>query len=77
MTVPSVDLVALPSAVARPLVVAIAHLPILIIASCAVPLWLIGFLRPATHGELAFRLLKELRTWSRDVVDAASGVRAR
>jgi hypothetical protein len=77
MTVPSVDLATLPSAVARPLVVAIAHLPILIIVLCAIPLWLIGFLRPATHSEPAFRLLTELRTWSRDVVDAGDGVRTR
>jgi hypothetical protein len=77
MTVPSVDLAALPSTMVRPLVVAIAHLPILFIAFCAAPLWLMGFLRPATHNELAFRLLKELRTWSCDIVRAASGVRAR
>lgn len=77
MTVPSVDLAALPSAVVRPLVVAIAHLPILFIACCATPLWLVGFLRPALHNELAFRLLAELRNWSCDVVRAASGLRNR
>ena len=77
MTVPSVDLAVLPSAAVRPLVVAIAHLPILVIAFCAAPLWLLGFLRPGTHGEMAFRLIRELRTWSRDVVHAANGVRAR
>jgi hypothetical protein len=70
---PSIDLAALPSALARPLIVAIAHLPILIIAFCATPLWLVLFLRPAVHGEAAFRLLRELRTWSRDVVQAAAG----
>ena len=43
---PSVDLAVLPGAVVGPLVVAIAHLPILLIAFCAAPLWLIGFLRP-------------------------------
>lgn len=77
MTVPCVGLAALPSAMVRPLVVAIAHLPILVIAVCAAPLWLMGFLRPATHSDLAFRLLKELRTWSCDVVRAASGALAR
>jgi len=63
----------LPSALVRPIVVAIAHLPILIIAFLATPLWLAFSLRPAVHGEAAFRLLRELRTWSRDVVQAASG----
>ncbi|WP_240669763.1 hypothetical protein [Actinoplanes solisilvae] len=66
--VPFVDLAALPSAMARPFVVAIAHLPILVIAIFAWPLWLISFVRPATHNDAAFRLLKELRTWSCDVV---------
>jgi hypothetical protein len=66
-----------PTVLVRPLVVAIAHVPILVIALCAMPLWLFGFLRPASHGDLAFRLLRELRTWSRDIVAATSGVRAR
>ncbi|WP_030434271.1 hypothetical protein [Actinoplanes subtropicus] len=70
---PSIDLAALPSVLARPLIVAIAHVPILIIACCAMPLWLVFLLRPAVHGEAAFRLVRELRTWSRDVVQAAGG----
>jgi hypothetical protein len=77
MLVPSVDLAALPGVVVRPLIVAIAHVPILIVAFCAVPVWTLAVLRPATHGELALRLLRELRTWSRDVVGGANGVRAR
>ncbi|GAA0447907.1 hypothetical protein Ade02nite_60460 [Paractinoplanes deccanensis] len=60
-------------ALTRPLVVAVAHLPILIISFCATPLWLMSFLKPATHGEVAFRLVGELRSWSRDVVDSAGG----
>jgi ABC-type transport system involved in cytochrome c biogenesis permease subunit len=67
----------LSNALVRPVVVAIAHLPIVIIAFCAAPLWLLGFLRPASHGEAAFRLLRELRTWSREVVHAAAEVRNR
>lgn len=74
---PSIDLATLPSALARPLIVAIAHLPILVIACCAMPLWLVFFVRPAAHGEAAFRLLRELRTWSRDVVQAVGGTPVR
>ncbi|GAA1018905.1 hypothetical protein Aple_025430 [Acrocarpospora pleiomorpha] len=77
MIVPPVDLVSLPGVVVRPLVVAIAHLPILIVAFCAIPVWTMAVIRPATHGELAFRLLKELRTWSRDVIGAVHGAQRR
>ncbi len=55
--------------VMRPLVVAIAHLPILILSLSAIPV----VLRPATHGELALRMFRELRTWSREVIAAAYG----
>jgi hypothetical protein len=34
-------------------------------------------LRPATHGDLALRLLRELRTWSREVIGAVSGAQQR
>lgn len=77
MTVPSVNLATLPGVAVRPLIVAIAHLPILIVAFCAIPVWMMAVARPATHGELALRLLKELRTWSRDVIGAVHGVQPR
>jgi hypothetical protein len=77
MNVPSVDLTTLSSAVVRPLVVAITHLPILIVAVCAIPVWVMAVVRPATHGELAFRLIAELRKWSRDVIGAVNGGRGR
>jgi hypothetical protein len=77
MTVPSVDLVALSSTMARPLVVAIAHVPILIVSLCAAPLWLICFLRPEAHSDAAFRLLRELRSWSCGIVQETNGIRAR
>jgi hypothetical protein len=75
--VPSVDLVAVPGAVVRPLIVAIAHLPILVVAVLALPVWVFAVCRPATHGELALRLTRELRAWSREAVGAVNGVPAR
>ena len=77
MTVPSFGLPALPPGVARPLVVAIAFLPILIMALCAVPVWAMALWSPATHSDLALRLLRELRTWSREVINAVYGGRSR
>lgn len=73
---PSIELASLPGVVVRPLIVAIAHLPILIVVVCAMPIWAMAGARPATHGELALRLSRELRTWSRDVIGAVSGVSA-
>ncbi|WP_413463029.1 hypothetical protein [Salinispora arenicola] len=77
MPVPSFDLATLPGVLVRPLIVAIAHLPIMVVALFAVPVWVMAVVRPASHGELALRLLKELRTWSRDVIGGTTGARAR
>ncbi len=80
MTVPSLPsfgLPALPPGVARPLVVAIAFLPILIMALCAIPAWAVALWSPATHSDLALRLLKELRGWSREVISAVYGGQSR
>jgi hypothetical protein len=77
MAVPSFELTTLPGVVVRPLIVAIAHLPILIVVVCTVPIWAMAGARPATHGELALRLSRELRTWSRDVISAVGGTSAR
>lgn len=77
MIVPSVDLVTVRAVAARPLVVAIAHIPILVVVVCAIPIWIVGWWRPTTHGNLAIRLLRELSTWSRDVIGAAYGAQPR
>lgn len=74
---PSIDLAALPTTVVRPLIVAIAHIPIMLLALCIAPILLFVAVRPESHGDLAVRLLCELRTWSRDAVGAASGRRTR
>lgn len=74
---PSVDLATLSRATTRPLLVAIAHLPILIVVLCMTPIWIIAVLRPSTRGALALRLVKELRLWSRDVMAAVSESKAR
>ena len=75
MVVPSFHLATLSGVVVRPLVVAIVFLPILIVAVCAIPVWVMAVARPATHGELAFRLITELRKWSRDIIGAVNGGR--
>lgn len=74
---PSIEIAALPRVLIRALIVAIAHLPILIFTCCAVLVWTAAVLRPTTHSALALRLLRELHTWSRDVIGAASRGRAR
>lgn len=77
MIMPSFDLATLPGAVFRPLIVAIAHIPILVVACSTVPVWMMAVVRPATHGELSLKLLRELRTWSRDIIGATGGMRQR
>jgi len=80
MTVPSlptVGLPALPRGVVRPLVVAIAFLPILIMALCAIPVWTVALWSPSTHSDLALRLLKELRRWSSEVINGVYGGQSR
>ncbi|MBL7260456.1 hypothetical protein [Paractinoplanes lichenicola] len=74
---PSFGLVTLSSAVFRPLIVAIAHIPILIIVCSTTPLWMMAVVRPSTHGEFGLKLLRELRLWSHNVVDATGGMRQR
>ncbi|MBE1468187.1 hypothetical protein [Kibdelosporangium phytohabitans] len=70
---PSVGFPALSGIAVRSLVVAIAFLPIMIMALCAIPVWAMALWRPATHGDLALRLLRGLHTWSRDVITAVYG----
>jgi hypothetical protein len=74
-TVPSVDLASVPAFIARPAVVAITHLPIVLVALLSAPIWLLAAIRPASHGESALKLVRELRMWSRDAV--AGAMRAR
>ena len=74
---PSFGLPALPPGVVRPLVVGIAFLPILIMALCAVPVWVMALWSPTTHSDLALRLLRELRIWSREVINAVYGGQSR
>lgn len=73
---PSINPAALSGVVVRPALAAIAHLPIVIIAVCASPVWVMAVARPKSHGDLALRLLRELRSWSRDVTGAVSGGRS-
>jgi hypothetical protein len=73
MSVPSFDLATVPNTLVRPLVVAIVHIPILLVALCAVPIWTLAVLRPISHGDFALKLLRELRTWSRDAIGAVDG----
>ena len=75
MVMPSFGLVALPGAVFRPLIVAIAHIPILVVACSTTAVVLMAVARPTTHGDLCLKMLRELRTWSRDVIGATGGMR--
>ncbi len=77
MVMPSFDLVAVPTAVFRPVIVVIAHVPILVVACCTTPVWLMAVARPSTHGDFGLRLMRELRIWSRDVISATGGIRQR
>jgi hypothetical protein len=72
---PSFGLLTLLSAVARPLIVAIAHVPILVVACFTIPVWMMAVARPSTHGELGLKLLCELRTWSHNVISATGWMR--
>jgi hypothetical protein len=73
MIMSSFGLVTLSGVVFRPLIVAVAHIPILYIACSVTPVWMMAVVRPSTHGELGLKVLRELRTWSRDVVGVAGG----
>jgi len=77
MTVPSFGLPALLPSVVRPLVVAIAFVPIVIMALCAIPVWAMALWSPVTHSDLALRLLRELRGWSREVIGAVYSPQSR
>jgi len=74
---PSFDLVTLSGAVFRPLIVAIAHIPILVVACSTAPVWMVAMVRPSTHGDFSLKVLRELRTWSCDAIGAAGGMRQR
>lgn len=74
MVMPSFGLVTLSGAVFRPLIVAIAHIPILFVTCSATPVWMMAVVRPSTHGEFGLKVLRELRTWSRDVIGATGGM---
>jgi hypothetical protein len=72
---PSFGLVTLPGALFRPLIVAIAHIPVLVLTCSASLVWITAMARPATHGDLGLKLVRELRTWSCDVIGATAGMR--
>ncbi|GAA1036569.1 hypothetical protein GCM10009557_47640 [Virgisporangium ochraceum] len=72
---PSIDLTTLPGSLVRPFVVAIAHLPILIIVMLLSPTWVCGAFRSRAHGAATLKLLCELRGWSSDVVAGSASRR--
>lgn len=74
---PSFSLSALQTVAARPVVVTIAHLPILLITLFVIPLWMVMALWRKPHAELTFRLVRELRGWSREIVTAVYGAKTR
>jgi hypothetical protein len=76
VTLPSFGLSGLPAFFERAAVVAIAHLPIVVIAVLAAPLWLSLAFRRTPHHDLALALLRELRAWSRDIIARATTARS-
>ncbi|WP_305785992.1 hypothetical protein [Symbioplanes lichenis] len=74
---PSFGLVTVPGAMVRPLIVVIAHIPILVLACFTIPVWIMAAVRPSTHGTFGLSLVRELSTWSRDVIGATGGTRRR
>ncbi len=48
----------------RPLVVAVAHVPIVLIAFFACPLWMLLAFKPAALQEVAMHILTGLQRWS-------------
>ncbi|MEY9860108.1 hypothetical protein ABH935_005744 [Catenulispora sp. GAS73] len=73
----SMGLVPFQQIAVRPLVVAITHLPILIVTLSATPLWVMAVVTPKTHGDLAMRFLQELRDWSHDLLGAIDATASR
>jgi hypothetical protein len=62
--VPVVGLRTIISRMTRPLVVAVAHVPIVLVVLLAFPLWILLAVKPAELERLAVQVLVELRRWS-------------
>lgn len=69
----SPDLASVFVALARPLVVAVVHLPLLVLVILSTPLWILAGVLPKSHGELALEFLARLRSWSADLSSAVGG----
>lgn len=65
---PAIDLTTLPGTLVRPFVVAIAHLPIVVVVVLMSPVWVWAAVRPRTIGSAALKYLDVLRSWSVEVV---------
>lgn len=61
---PVVDFSTVFTTMTRLLVVAVAHVSIVLIVLLAFPLWILLAFKPAALGQLAVRVLAELRRWS-------------
>ena len=60
--------------IVQPVLVLVAHIPIVMVAVWCFPTLLMAAFRPSTHGRLALSLLDTLRGWSKDAVRGARGV---
>ena len=61
---PAVDFKTILLTMSRPLVVAVAHVAIILIVLLTFPLWLLLPFRPTALARLAMHILMELRRWS-------------
>lgn len=61
------------SVMTRPLVVAAAHVSIVLIILLTVPLWILLAFKPTALEQLAVRVLVELRRWSASIAGAEKG----
>ncbi|GIM97159.1 hypothetical protein Ato02nite_089520 [Paractinoplanes toevensis] len=66
-------LVSVFAALVRPLVVALVHLPLLVVVILSTPLWILAGVLPKSHGKLALQFLKYLRSWSAELSIAVGG----
>jgi hypothetical protein len=70
---PAVDVKAIFLTTSRPLVAAVAHVPIVLVVLFTLPLWVMLAFKPVALEGLATRILMELRRWSAASIGVQTG----
>ncbi|MBL7260465.1 hypothetical protein [Paractinoplanes lichenicola] len=70
---PSLTMTPAFAALAKPLVVAVIHLPLLLVVVLLAPIWILAGLRPRSHGDLALAFLGCLQSWSAELTTTVRG----